>query len=211
MGLKLDVLEAIKKRRSIRKYKPIPVSDEKIRRLLEAARLAPSWCNIQPWRFLVIRDPERKKELSKLVGQKHIKEAPVLIACCGDLHAWDELDKRLKEQEEGRPGGCKTKASIEQILKDPFSPPIAGREMMIKRTNEQVMIAIENMLLAATDEGLGTCWVGAFSPERVREFLGIPEHVIVSSLVTMGVPDEEPEQRPRLGLNKIVFHEKWEK
>ena len=83
----LTVIEAIEKRRSIRKFKPDPVPDELINQMLEAARLAPSASNRQPWRFQIIKDPEEKEKVFRetTFGQRHIFEAPVVIVCGSEL------------------------------------------------------------------------------------------------------------------------------
>ena len=77
-----DVLQAIRDRRSIRRFKPEPVSDHQINVLLESARLAPSGTNAQPWRFVVIKDGDVKKELQLAANnQRHVGSAPVVIVC----------------------------------------------------------------------------------------------------------------------------------
>jgi nitroreductase len=72
-----------------------------------------------------------------------------------------------------------------------------------------VAIAVEHIVLQAVEIGLGTCWVRWYEDDKVKEILGIPEHVEVMALLPVGVPDEEPSQRPRLSLDKIVFNEKY--
>ena len=85
----LSTKEAIRQRRSIRKFKADPVPDECITELLESARLAPSGCNAQPWRFKVVRDPEKKLHLAKAAhNQMFIAEAPVVIVCCADIKGY---------------------------------------------------------------------------------------------------------------------------
>ncbi|TFG59696.1 MAG: nitroreductase, partial [Spirochaetales bacterium] len=85
----LTTKEAIETRRSIRKFKPDDVSDEIIFQLLDSARLAPSGCNSQPWRFKIVRDPEIKEQLySAAHKQLFVKEAPVIIVCCLDIEGY---------------------------------------------------------------------------------------------------------------------------
>jgi len=92
----LDVFEAIKTRRSIRKYKPIPIPDEKLKKILEAARLAPSAANRQPWGFVVVRDAERKKALAEAANnQKFLADAAVIVAAVGD----PEISKKWFEKD----------------------------------------------------------------------------------------------------------------
>ena len=96
----LSVKKAIETRRSIRHFRPDNVPDELIKQMLEAARLAPSGSNRQPWRFLVIRDKEVKKELRRIcLEQRFVEEAPVVIACFADLEAYSKEARRRRRRE----------------------------------------------------------------------------------------------------------------
>ncbi len=79
----MDVLSAIKARRSIRKYSSKPVEEEKLQKVLEAARLSPSARNQQNWKFIVVRDDKRKEELTEAIGQSFVGEAPIILVSCG--------------------------------------------------------------------------------------------------------------------------------
>ncbi len=169
----MDIFEAIKKRRSIRKYKEEEVEEEKILKILEAARLAPSASNRQEWRFVVVRDRKTRKLLSEAAkNQKFVEEAPVVIVCCA------QTDEH--------------RMSCGQL-----SYPI------------DVAIAIEHMVLTAVEEGLGTCWIGAFYEDKVKEILNIPKEIKVVELLTLGYPKKEPQAKERLPLEKIVKWESW--
>jgi len=170
----MNVYEAIKTRKSVRSFLDKPVEQEKLDRILEAARLAPSANNRQEWRFVVIRDKAtREKLIEAAAGQRFVGEAPVVIACCADT---DKHDMRC-----GIP--CY---------------PI------------DVAIAIDHMTLAAVEEGLGTCWIGAFYPEKVRDVLGIPKSIEVVELLPLGYPSSpEPVQKMRKPLKEIIHEEKW--
>jgi len=94
----LDVFDTIRKRRSIRRFKTTPISQEQIERLLDAARLAPSGCNVQPWRFIIVEKRELKTELCKAsFDQKIIESAAVVVACCGDLLSWKKTMSQTQE------------------------------------------------------------------------------------------------------------------
>jgi nitroreductase len=96
----LTVEEAIKRRRSIRKFKPDSLPEDAINQLLEAARLAPSGSNRQPWRFLVVTDAEERRQLREICrGQAFIEEAPLVFVCCADLTAYSQASRRAREQE----------------------------------------------------------------------------------------------------------------
>ncbi len=171
----MDVFEVIKKRRSIRKYKPEPVANEDLKKILEAGRLAPSGGNRQPWSFVVVRDAETKKALSRAANnQKFIADAGVVVAALGDL------------------GATKTKL--------PYKLPTNRISYL-----QDPMIAVEHMILAATALGYGTCWIGAFNEDEVKKTLKIPENFVVVALLPIGVSDESPPQRPRKPFNEIFF------
>lgn len=171
----MEVFEAIQARRSIRAYESTPISREKLEKILEAARLAPSAGNIQPWHFIVVTDPEKRAKLAKAPFAGFIKEAPVVIVGCGDQ-----------------------KASPKWFMVD-------------------VAIAMQNMVLTATSEGLGTCWVGSFNENQVREMLKIPENYRVVALLALGYPRKKIDVqgkllhvvRRRKKLEKIVSFEEF--
>jgi len=84
------VLDAIKNRQSIRSFKDEMPSESQIEAVLEAAHLAPSWVNVQPWHFIVVKNKATKALLTKLShGQPHVAKAPVIVVCCGNLEAWE--------------------------------------------------------------------------------------------------------------------------
>ncbi|HDM38071.1 MAG TPA: nitroreductase [Candidatus Omnitrophica bacterium] len=171
----MDIMEIIKRRCSVRSYQEKPVEEEKLKGILEAARLAPSANNRQEWRFIVVQDKKKRESLMKAAkNQVFVGEAPVIIACCA------ETDNHL-------------------MTCGQLCYPI------------DVAIAIEHMVLKATEEGLGTCWIGAFYEEQVKDILDIPEDIRVVELLTLGYPAKPcPEHKNRLPLEKIVMYEKWE-
>lgn len=165
---------AIKKRRSIRKYKPKMVEKEKLFKVLEAGRLAPSAANKQPWHFIVITDKKIKNELKKAYDKDWFVEAPIIIvACANPKEAWKRVD---------------------------------GTEYWMV----DVAISMHQMVLCATEEGLGTCWIAAFDEEAVKKALGIPDHIRVVAMTPLGYPDEFKEEvKDRKPLNHIVHFEHW--
>ena len=140
----MEFYDAVKARKSVRAYDSKPVPDDALARILEAARLSPSAKNLQPWHFVVVRDPEKRKVLAEGMWAKFLKEAPIVIAGCGNRKKsphWSTVD---------------------------------------------TAIALQTLVLAATAEGLGTCWVGSFQEEKVRAVLKVPEEYDVVCLVAMG-------------------------
>lgn len=171
----MSILEVIRQRKSIRRYKPDPFPDDVLNRVLEAARLAPSGKNLQPWRFIVVKNQERKEQLARAsVGQYFMAGAPVIIVACGN------------------PENCYTKL---------------GRYM--KSWPVDVTIALEHLILQAHEEGLGTCWIGAFEEGEVKSILGVPEDWKVLALTPLGYPAESPADRGRKSLEEIVSYEKF--
>jgi len=202
---KLEVFEAITKRRSIRKYKDETLSERQIRQLLEAARLAPSGCNVQPWRFIIVKNKQLKKKLRQAsFNQEFVEDAPVVIVCCGDLLSWKTTRKRT--QEALNRDNIDLSSECETALKGRVDRAVAA-EMYerIPSTLLNVAIAIEHIVLEAVELGLGSCWIRLFDEDRVRQLLSLPDHIFVVALLPVGVPDEEPAPRPRLPLSDLVL------
>lgn len=169
----MDVMDAIRQRFSVRKYKDYEIESAKLERVLEAARLAPSARNLQEWRFVVVQDEQMREALSEAAnGQRFVAEAPAVIVACA--------------------------ITSEHVMSCGLHCfPI------------DVSISMAYITLAAVEEGLGTCWVGAFNSEKVRNLLGIPNDVIVVGLLPIGYPDAEAPPKKRLSLGEIVFDEHW--
>ncbi len=201
----LRVLEAIRKRRSIRRFKTTPLSEQQIERLIEAARLAPSGCNVQPWRFIIVKDKELKHGLHEAsFNQKFIEDAPIVIVCCGDLLSWKKT--REHTQEVLNRGDVSLSKECENALMDRVNRAILAE--MHERTPStllNVAIAIEHVVLEAVELGLGSCWVRLFDEKKIRQLLDLPEHLCVVALLPVGVPDEEPKPRPRLSSSVITL------
>jgi len=173
----MDLFEVIEKRRSIRSYKPTPIPNEHLKKILEAARLAPSGKNLQPWRFIIVRNPERKRMLAEAaMNQMFIAEADVVIVALSDPTIYSSTGTRRRIP----------------YLQDP-------------------MIAIEHMILAATALGYGTCWIGAFNEDKVKQIVNAPEELAVIALLPIGVPNENPPPRPRKSFEEIFFSEVYGK
>lgn len=210
----MDVTEAIQKRVSIRRWKQIPVEKEKIMKVLEAGRRAPSWGNTQPWRFIVVQDKVKIEELAKAAGgQPHVRTAPVVIVCCGFMEALSRKMHResLKQLIEAGVMDWPDEVLDNVVLgSDQFAPYRLGEQVMTMKAGEQVMISIAYMTLEALNQGLGSCWVGAISPKDAHQIMNLPNHLFVHDFLILGYPDEAPKPRPRKEFDKIVFWEKYE-
>jgi len=205
----MDVREAINKRRSIRKFKPDPVSDELLLQLLESARLAPSGSNTQPWRFIVVKDAETRQKLQEAsYNQRHVGQAPVVIACCADIKAFGEFPERIDELIAVGALPEKTReVFVPSLKKGGMSADIKWHLLIAATGNTD--IAIEHIALQAVELGLGTCWVRWFDDNKVKEILEIPKNIEIIALIPVGYPAENPPQRPRFDLEKIVYYEKY--
>jgi len=170
----MDIYKAIRIRKSVRSFLDRDIEEDKLQRILEAVRLAPSAKNKQEWRFVVVRDRQKREQLAMAAyKQEFVGEAPVVIACCA------ETDKYVMR------GGLECY-------------PI------------DVAIAIDHLTLTAAAEGLGTCWIGSFESEKVKQILGIPQEIIVVELLPLGYPqDPAIKEKSRLSLEEIVHYEKW--
>lgn len=205
----MDVREAINKRRSIRKFKPDPVSDDLLLQLLDSARLAPSGSNTQPWRFIVVKDTDTRQKLQTAsYNQRHVGQAPVIIACCADIRAFGEFPERIDELIAAGALPAKTREVFVPSLKKGGMSADMKWHLLIAATGN-TDIAIEHIVLQAVELGLGTCWVRWFDDNKVKEILEIPNTIEIIALLPVGYPAEEPPQRPRFDLEKIVCYEKW--
>ncbi len=201
----MKVLDAIKKRRSIRKFKVKSLPEQYIAELIEAARLAPSGCNVQPWRFIIVKDRKLKQRLCEAsYNQRFVEEASIVIICCGDLLSWKEAKNRTQEisKKENMYLDRECESALMERINKAVSVEMHER---IPTTLLNVAIAIEHMVLEAVELGLGSCWVRLFDEKKVKELLGLPENLYVVALLPVGVPDEEPEARPRLPAGAITL------
>ena len=209
----MDVSEAIQKRVTIRRWKPMPVEKEKIVKVLEAGRRAPSWGNVQPWRYIVVQDKTKIEELAKVAGgQPHIRTAPVVIVCCGLAEAFSQKMHResLKQLIEAGVMDWPDEVLDNVVLgSDVFAPYRLGEQVMTVKAGEQIMISLAYMTLEAINQGLGSCWMGAISPKDAHQIMNLPRNLLVHDFFLLGYPDEDPKPRPRKEFDKIVFWEKY--
>ena len=170
----MDVFTAVSQRSSVRAYKATPVEEEKLRKILEAARLSPSASNRQDWKFVVVKNRETRKKLAQAAfGQSFIGQAPVVIVACGT---------------------------------EPKAMMACGQATH----TVNVSIACAYMILEAYELGLGTCWIGAFNENEVKEILNIPRHVRAVAMTPVGYPDEPPSKKSRKSLDQIICLERYE-
>lgn len=179
----MDVLDAIRNRRSIHHFIQDELSDEEVNILLEAARWAPTAGNLQPWRFVVVR---QAKTIEALICTAYpgyslnfLKKASVILIVCADESVYRKRSEMY--QEKGLNLFC---------LQDTAA-------------------AIENLLLAAVTLGLGACWVGAYHEELVKEILKLPKEVRPVALVPVGRMKSNPKVPPKRALKELIHYETY--
>lgn len=191
-------LDIIKNRQSVRSFKEEMPSESQIEAVLEAAQLAPSWVNVQPWHFIVIKNENTKALLAKLShGQQHVEKAPVVVVCCGDLNAWEYPN--FKKILESRPGMTEERKN-KILTSSAINPRMIDDNTVFIRTIEQVTFATAYMTIEAHNQGLGACVIGAIGNEItksipstyevVREELKLPENTFILSLLLLGIPED---------------------
>ena len=179
----MDFDHILNRRISVRSFDPKPVKDKELLAIVEAARLAPSACNSQTWRFIAITD---RKVIQKIcdeamrpvIPNKWLKQVPLLIVGCSKL----------------------------DIISNRIGTKITG----IEYYQIDLGIAMEHMVLKATELGLGTCWIGWFDENKIKDILDIPKKIKVSAMLAVGYPkNKSAKKRNRKPIEKIVFSEKW--
>ncbi len=201
----MDFFEVVRNRRSIREFSDARVSGKDIETCLEAARLAPSATNSQPWRFLVARDPAVRAALAEAgFGQPCLRQAPVITVLLGDRGVYK---KRLRRAAELADIGAVDKETLDVIEARYLKKPERDREADDATIRVNCMIAGEHYALAAAALELGTCWVGLFDAEAVSGVLRLdPKFNFPVALLPTGYPkDGVPEPRPRYGLSDIAW------
>lgn len=198
----MELMDAIRQRRSVRKFKDDPVPDELIDELLEAARLAPSGSNIQPWRFVVVQSEEMKKKLDEVTPYKFALKAPVLFVCCSDLTSMETRPKRVKELFET---GAFTDVEMDNPNSGKYESNVGKSISINGYLAMNVAIAIEHIVLRAADLGLGTCWIGRVDSDKTKKILKLSDDLQVMMLLPIGYPAQDPAQRPRFSKEEIVI------
>jgi nitroreductase len=200
----LNTKTAIENRRSIRKFKPDSIADETIMALLESARLAPSGCNAQPWRFKIVKDAATKEKLQAIAyNQKFVSQAPVVLVVCADVQGY--LDGRTSGvQDLGKIGAFDDRICeiLHQKTKQKSEMSI---DVLRKSVAFNVAIAVEHIALRALDFGLGSCWMKLIDEKAIRELFNWDENIYPVALLPIGYPAETPAPRKRRPIEEIII------
>ncbi len=188
----MNFLELVSRRYSCRKFQEKQIEKERIMKCIESARLAPSACNSQPWRFIVIDEPELKNKIARTatsgiygIINKFLPTAPCIIVVLAD--------------------------------KEKF---IAQAGAYVMKTDYYLIdtgIACEHLVLQAAELGLGTCYIGYFNEKEIRKILNIPKKYKIVLLIAIGYPNEKekekklinPKQRKK--IEEILYFNKFTK
>ena len=202
----MDIIQLVKSRGSVRKFKPIKVPREVIRAILDAARWAPSAHNSQPWRIIVIDKDGVKEKLAVEMGKTWILD---MQRNGVPLH---EAEKIAEEECWSRVTKSPLVIIVCLTMEDMHKYPDSKRKKAEYLMAVQSVAAyIQNMLLLAHHYGLGACWICAplFCPNAVRNVLDLPHEIEPQAMIILGYPDENPEPPPRKALNEICVFNRW--
>lgn len=169
----MEYMDLISKRYSVRAYKPDLVEEDKLQQVLEAARLAPTADNRQPFQILVIHTTGREAELRRIYNREWFVQAPLVVCAVGVPRlSWVRRDNR-------------------------------------RYLDVDVAIVMDHLILAATNLGLGTCWIAAFNAAAAREALALPEEFEPLIFTPLGYPADQPGQKIRKQVTDLVRYERW--
>ncbi len=200
----LTTKEAIERRRSIRKFKSDSIPDEYITELLNAARLAPSGCNAQPWRFKIVKDQETRDKLAGAAyNQSFIAEAPVVVVCCADISGY--INGTVSAIQDLGKIGAVDDGIVRILLKRADQMKTMTIDQIGPQIAFNVAIAIEHIVLRALDFDLGSCWVRLIDRQKVKDIFGWNDDMYVVALLPIGYPAEFPKERKRLELKDIII------
>ena len=200
----MDILDIIKKRKSVRKFKSTPVPEGVIAEMLEAARHAPSPGNSQGYCFGIIRDKALITRLAEAAGnQMWIAGAPMVVACCGDI-SWD-----IARQPEDEFGLKVNKLRFGEAFVR-YMADYPDRDACMKLfENGAPALPAQYMFLVAVKHGLGACFVGYLDVDRASKILGLPGHIKCLYLLPMGYPDEDRPAKEKKSAEEISFFDRW--
>lgn len=201
----MDFWEVLQQRRSIRKFKSEPVDVSVLTKLVEAARLAQNNGNSQPWDFVFITEPDMIKTVQEVLVRTTRKYWSEIRT---DALSGEKLEKVLPLFTDMGP--------VPVFLLACLNPRVNRMHAEYQEWNDlwnqhSVAAALTNLMLAAVNEGLGTCWLATptMDTDELKEKLSIPAPVQIIAVTPVGYPDEAPKQRPRIPVEEIIHFDKW--
>ncbi len=202
--------QAIRERRATPSFAGAVLPDEDLQRILQAGLQAPSGYNMQPWRFIVVRNPEQKKRLrAASFNQAKVEEASVMIVACGDSDGWrnGDLEEMLRL---GRVGGMSESYAAQ--AQETIPNYLSNHPNMIMWLNRHVMIAFTHMMLMAETLGYDTAPMEGFEEGKVRDVLKLPLSYHVVALLGIGhLQGPDKHNGGRFDMARTVFAEEYGK
>ncbi len=206
MSTPLPVPDAIRSRRSVKRFKPDPIPEAVLNELVELTLLAPSSFNIQPWRIVLVSDPARKAELASAAwNQKQIAEAPVNFVFAVDIQSWEKTyEHTLAEAARLEAWPEKAVAYFRGAVPN-FQKGLdaLAREYAVK----DALIAATHTALAAESLGLGSCYMNGWDEAKVKQVIGAGDRpdIAIALVLPVGYPAEVPKFCGRLDRSVTVF------
>ncbi len=198
----------VTERRDTQGFRSDPISDELLNELLTLTMLAPSGFNLQPWRFIVVREQENKVRLRKAAfNQLKVEEAPVVIIACANPEGWkQDIDKVISIALEC---GQIMNEELARSMKKTAFEFLESVDTRIWAT-KQTMIAFTQMMLLAETYGLDTAPLEGFDEEKIKDAFSIPEHFIVLALLCLGYKSiRDYPFGGRFELGEVVSYERF--
>ncbi len=215
-GREKPLSQAIRERRSTPHFESTPIPDADLKKILSAALEAPSGYNLQPWRFVVVRDPEMRKKLREAaMGQPRVEEAPVVVVACGDPLGWKkgDLEEMLKlGNQHGVPeaGNEGARKAVNNLLGGTGGEAAGISGNIHVWVNRHVMIGLTTLMWVAESLGYDTAPMEGFFEDKVKQVLSIPNEVRVVALLAIGhrKGDDKP-YGGRFQSSHTVFADRW--
>ncbi len=187
------LLDILKQRKSVRKFSDEEITDEEINYILEAGRLSPSGGNEQLWKFGVIQDKDLIKDIANIAyHQKWIESAQLLVVLCTRI---------VSDRESGRDIQMSRFPEIKEKIKN------LDKEMYSKLNLEehQTKIPGTHMVLAATEQGIGSTWISYFKVAELADLLDLPDNYLPSEIIAFGYPKKERKRTAKKSLEEVIF------
>ena len=184
----MHTIDTILNHKTIRKYKPDPIPDEVLNKILEAGSRASTTGNMQVYSIVVTMDQEKRKELCSIhFSQKMVEQAPIILTFCADFNRFNKW--------------CQQRGTV----------PGYDNFLSFFTAAIDALLVAQNVALAAEAHGLGICYLGTttYKARKLVEFFDLPKGVVPVTTIVAGYPDENPEKADRLPMSGIIHHEKY--
>ncbi len=200
----MDTFDAIEQRRSVKHYDPAFVMpEEHVRKLMEAALLSPTSFNIQNWRFVLVRDPEMKKQLRAAAwNQAQVEHASLTVVLCADLHSWNKEPHRYYAN-----SPAQTRDFLGPMIRKCYDEK---HELMRDEAMRSIGIAAQTLMLAAKALGYDSGALVGFDPDKVAKLINLPADHVIGMLLVIGKRIKDPQERGgQLAYEEVVLDDRF--